>query len=128
VLELGIWGSQFLPALMEGVAMPSLGATTLAIKAFFHPQQAQGINQIYELHLGNEVLQVKIQDSMLYVQAGQTQKADAVFYTDMRVFMGLFAGQLQPEDALAAGLVRVEGDPDALSQFLKLSSVMGSAA
>jgi DNA-binding HxlR family transcriptional regulator/putative sterol carrier protein len=128
VLELGIWGSQFLPASMEGLAMPSLGATTLAIKAFFHPEQSEGIHAVYELHLSGEVLQVGVKDGLLTVQAGQAQKADAVFHTDMRVFMGLFAGQLQPDDALAGGLVRVEGDPAALAQFLKLSSVMGSAA
>ncbi|MBZ0284305.1 MAG: winged helix-turn-helix transcriptional regulator [Anaerolineae bacterium] len=123
VLELGKWGSRLLPSSLEGLAMPSLGATALAIKAFFRPEQAQHANEIYELHLGHEVLQVQIEDGMLHVRQGQTQKADAVLHTEMPVFMGLFAGQLKPEDALAAGLIRVEGDPDGLSRFLTLSSV-----
>lgn len=128
VLELGKWGSQFLPASLEGVALPSIGATTLAIKAFFHPQQARGINETYELQLGNEVLQVQVKEGALIVGQGQTIKADVVIYTDMRSYMGLFSGQLKPEEAVAMGLIRVEGDPDALNRFLSLSRVADAPA
>ena len=38
VLELGRWGSQFLPPSLEAVGPPSVGAVSLAIKAFFRPQ------------------------------------------------------------------------------------------
>ena len=121
VLELGKWGSQFLPASLEGVALPSIGATALAIKAFFHPKQASGVNETFELHLGNEVLQVQIQKGELTVRQGQILKADVVIYTDMRSYMGLFSGQLKPEEAVSLGLVQVKGDPDALNRFLSLS-------
>src|SRR5688572_9884889 len=47
VLELGRWGSQFLPTSLAGVALPSLGAMALAIKAFFQPERAQGVNETY---------------------------------------------------------------------------------
>lgn len=123
VLELGKWGSRLLPSSMDGLALPSLGAATLAIKAFFHPDQAQDINEMYELHLGHEILQVRVADNKLVVQQGQALSADVVLHTDMQVFMGLFAGQLKPDEAIAAGLLRVEGEPQALTRFLKLSSV-----
>jgi DNA-binding HxlR family transcriptional regulator/putative sterol carrier protein len=123
VLELGKWGARLLPASLEGIALPSVGAMTLAIKAFFHPQQAQHVNETYELHLGKEVLQVQVNEGALRVQAGQSFKADVVFHTDMPIFLGLFAGQLQPEQALEAGLIRIEGDREALKRFLTLSSV-----
>jgi len=123
VLELGKWGSRLLPPSLEGLALPSLGSTSLAIKAFFHPEQAQGIHETYELHLGKEVLQVRFNDGEISVQQGQTYKPDAVFYTEMQVFIGLFAGQLQVDDAIAGGLIRVEGDAQALNRFLGLSSV-----
>lgn len=140
VLELGKWGSQFLPTSLEGVALPSLGAMALAIKAFFHPDQAQGANEIYEWHLGNEVLQVQVKDGEIGVQQGTAQKADVVFQTEMPVFVGLFAGQIKPEQAISAGLVRVEGDRieddrfdderfedklGALNRFLQISGVPG---
>jgi DNA-binding HxlR family transcriptional regulator len=142
VLELGKWGSQFLPNSLEGIALPSLGAMALAIKAFFHPDQAQGVNETYELHLGNEVLQVHIKEGELQVQQGAAQKADVVFHTDMQVFVGLFAGQIKPEEAISGGLIRIEGDRigddrieddrieddlSALSRFLNISGVPASA-
>lgn len=110
VLELGKWGSQFLPTSLEGVALPSLGAMALAIKAFFHPEQAQGVNETLELHLGNEVLQVQVKEGELQVQQGTAQKAGVVFHTDMQTFVGLFAGQIKAEQAISGGLLRVEGD------------------
>lgn len=123
VLELGRWGSRLLPSSMEGLAMPSLGAAALAIKAFFHPEQASGLNETYELHLGNEMLQVQVLDGLLAVQQGQSMKADVVFHTEMQIFIGLFAGQIKPEEAVAGGLIRIDGDPQALTRFLTLSSV-----
>jgi hypothetical protein len=107
--------------------MPSVGATTLAIKAFFHPEQAETVNEMYELHLGQEIIQVHVQDGMLYVQQGQSGKADVIFHTDMRTFMSLFSGQIKPDEAISGGLVQIEGDPQALSRFLKLSSVASPA-
>jgi DNA-binding HxlR family transcriptional regulator len=126
VLELGKWGSQFLPSSLEGVALPSLGAIALAMKAFFHPEQAKGVHETYELHLGKEVLQVQIKDDELLVQQGVALKADVVIYTEMQVFVGLFAGQMEPDEAIAGGLVRIQGDPGVLSRFLKISGVGGS--
>jgi DNA-binding HxlR family transcriptional regulator/putative sterol carrier protein len=123
VLELGIWGSRLLPPSLEGVEMPSLGAVTLAIKAFFHPEQSRGVCEVYELHLGDEVLQVRFNDGEILVRQGQNFKPDAVIHTGMEAFMGLFSGQLPPEAALAAGLVQVEGTPGVLQRFLSLSSV-----
>jgi DNA-binding HxlR family transcriptional regulator len=128
VLELGKWGSQFLPPLLEGVALPSLGAVTLAIKAFFHPEQAQCINETYELHLSQEILQVQVKDGQLLVRQGQALQADVIFHTDMAIFMGLFSGQIPADDAITRGLIRIEGDPDALTRFLNLSSVSRPAA
>jgi DNA-binding HxlR family transcriptional regulator len=123
VLELGRWGSQFLPASLEGIALPSLGATTLAIKAFFHPEQAHGVHETYELHLDNELLQVQVRDGELHVQQGNALKPDAVFHTAMPVFMGLFSGQMEAEEAISAGLIRIEGEPAALNRFLNVCRV-----
>lgn len=123
VLELGKWGSQFLPPSLEGLELPGVGAITLAIKAFFHLERARGIHEIYELHLGNEVLQVQVNDGRLCVQQGQSLRADVVFHTSMQLFVGLFARQIQPEEAISGGLIRIEGDAGALSRFLHISSV-----
>jgi DNA-binding HxlR family transcriptional regulator/putative sterol carrier protein len=123
VLELGRWGSRWLPASLAGIALPSLGAITLALKAFFHPEMAQGADETYELRFGSEALQVRIKEGELHVRHGEAPQPAAVFHTDMQTFLGLFTGQIQPGEALAAGLVRVEGDLGALSRFLSFCQV-----
>jgi DNA-binding HxlR family transcriptional regulator len=123
VLELGKWGSQFLHPSLEGVALPSLGAIALAIKAFFHPEEAIGVHETYELHLGKEVLQVQVNEGELRVQQAAALKADIVIYTEMQYFLGLFVGQMEPEEAISGGLVRILGDPKGLRRFLKISRV-----
>lgn len=81
VLKLGKWGSRWLPASLEGIALSSLGAITLAIKAFFHPDQAQGVDETYELRFGTEALQGQIKGGELQVRQGQALKPDAVLLT-----------------------------------------------
>jgi DNA-binding HxlR family transcriptional regulator len=128
LVELGRWGAQFLPSSLEGFIPPSTGSTALAIKAFFRPEQAQGIREIYELHLGAQVLQIQVEEGDIDVQEGQTLEPTARFYTDLPSYMAVFSGQLDIDDAISAGMFRVEGDLEALRRFLKLSRVSHGAA
>jgi DNA-binding HxlR family transcriptional regulator/putative sterol carrier protein len=118
ILELGRWGAQLLPRSFEGIALPSLGSIAVALKAFFHPDAAQQIHKVYGLHLGEETLQVNIKGGEIKIQQGEAQTSDADFYTNMQVFLGLFTGQLDPDDAIVKDLIRIEGDPAALKKFL----------
>jgi DNA-binding HxlR family transcriptional regulator len=119
LLELGRWGSQFVPPSIEGGVL-RLGSYALTLKTFFRPEQAQGVNETYALHVGNEVLQVQITAGEIHVQQGETRKADAVFHTDMPSYLGLLRGQIHPDAAIAAGLVRIEGDTGAFCRFLNI--------
>jgi DNA-binding HxlR family transcriptional regulator/putative sterol carrier protein len=126
VLELGKWGSRFVPPSMDGVTVLGLNSYALTLKTFFRPEQAQGVHETYELHIGNEVLQVQIAAGAIRVQQGTALPADAVFHTDIATYLGLLLGQIQPDAAIAEGLMRVEGDPGALSRFLSMCGVPGS--
>ncbi len=120
LLELGRWGSQFVPPSMEGVNVLRLGSYALTLKTFFRPEEAEGINETYALHIGDEVLQVRVQDGELDVKQAQDSKADMVLHADMPSYFGLLTGQLDPGEAVAAGLIRVEGDIGALRRFLNM--------
>ncbi len=120
LLELGRWGSRFVPPSPDGVTMLRLGSYALTFKTFFRPQEAQGVDETYELRIGDEVLQVAIQSGEIHVRQGEALKADAVFHTDIESFFRLFMGKVQPEEALAEGLVQVEGDPGALGRLLRI--------
>ena len=120
LLEFGKWGSQFVPPSPEGATVLRLGSYALTLKTFFRPELAQGINETYELHVDNEVLQVQIKEGGIRVQQGNTLKADAIFHTDMSSYLRLLQRQIQADEAISRGLIQVEGDPAALSRFLNL--------
>lgn len=126
LLELGKWGSQFVPPSLANGKVLHLGSYALTPKTFFRPELAQGVNETYALHIDGEVQQVQIADGEICVQQGEPQKADAVFATEMPVYLGLLTGQINPDEAIAAGLVRVEGDPTALQRFVRLCGLPGA--
>lgn len=120
LLELGKWGSQFVPASAEGTAILPVGSYALTLKTFFRPELAQNINETYELHVDQEVLHVQIKAGEIYVRQGETLNADVIFYTDISSYLGLLQRKIQPEEAIAQGLIRIKGDPATLSRFLNL--------
>jgi putative sterol carrier protein len=120
LLALGKWGSQFVPASMEGATLLHANSYALTLKTFFRPERAQDLHETYALHIGDEVLQVQIAEGELQVRQGEALKADAVFHTDMPTYLGLLAGQIQPDQAVATGLMRVEGDAGTLRRFLNI--------
>lgn len=127
LLELGRWGSQFVPQAAEDDTLLHLGSYALTLKTFFDKQAARGLDETYVLHVGGELLQVQIEDGNIDVQQGQTREADMTLHADMPTYMGLLLGQLDPHEALAHELIEVEGDVEALARFLELCGVPGMA-
>lgn len=123
LLELGKWGSQFVPPTCEGVNLLHLGSYALTHKTFFRPEKAQGIHETYELHIDEEVLQVQIQDGEIHVQQGDALRADIVLHTTMQIYLGLLAGQIPPQEAIAKGLICIEGDPAALERLISICGI-----
>jgi DNA-binding HxlR family transcriptional regulator len=128
LLELGKWGSQFVPLAPEGATLLHLGSYALTVKTFFRPDQAQGVDETYELHIDNEVLQVQIQAGEIRVRQGEARAAALIVYTDISSYLELLGGRLQPDDAISQGRVRIEGDPSALRRFLNICGLPGAQA
>ncbi|HJZ46764.1 MAG TPA: winged helix-turn-helix transcriptional regulator [Roseiflexaceae bacterium] len=120
LLELGKWGSQFVPTSSEGASVLHANSYALTLKTFFRPELARGLTETYALHIDNELLQVQIKDGAIHVQQGEALKADVVFHTDMPTYLGLLSGEIQPEQAMQRGLIRIDGDPGALRRFLNV--------
>ena len=123
LIELGKWGSQFVPTSSEDAILLNVGSYALTLKTFFRPEQAQGVTETYELHIDNEVLQVQINAGELQVRQGEAFNADLVLYTDISSYLRLLTGQINPDEAIAAGLVRIEGTPAVLNRFLNITRV-----
>lgn len=127
LLELGKWGSQFVPPSSEDDALLNVGSYALTLKIFFRPEQAQGIDETYELHVDDEVLQVQIKDGEIHVQQGTDRTADVIFRTDMPTYLGLLQRQIHPDEAITEGRIQIEGDSTALYRFLELCGLPASS-
>jgi DNA-binding HxlR family transcriptional regulator len=125
LLELGKWGSQFVPASMEDATLLHANSYALTLKTFFRPERAQGFDETYELHIDDEVLQVRIAAGGLLVQQGDALTADAIFRTDMPTYLKLLSGELAPDEAISQGLIRIVGDPETLGRFLNMCGLPG---
>jgi hypothetical protein len=105
LLELGKWGSQFVPPTMEGATVLRVGSYALTLKTFFRPELARGVNETYALYIDGEFLQVQIQDGAIDVQQSETRPADARFDTDITSYLGFLMGQIPPDEAVATPYV-----------------------
>jgi DNA-binding HxlR family transcriptional regulator len=123
LLELGKWGRQFVPASMEGHHVLHVGSYALTPQTFFRPELAQGVNETYVLYIGDEAQQVCIADGEISVQQGEPPCADVALYAAVPIYLGLLLGEINLDEAMTEGLIRVEGNPEALRRFLTICRV-----
>ncbi|MFN8440782.1 MAG: winged helix-turn-helix transcriptional regulator [Caldilineaceae bacterium] len=123
LLELGKWGSQFVPESIKNCQMLHLGSYALTPRTFFRPCLAQEMDVTYGLYVGEEVQTVRIAQGEIDVQQGEPSHAAMSLYTEVPIYLGLLTRQIDPQEALAGGLVRVEGDPAELFRFLQLCAM-----
>jgi DNA-binding HxlR family transcriptional regulator/putative sterol carrier protein len=125
LLELGRWGSQFVPPSAEGVHVLHMASYALTLKTFFRPELAQEIDETYELQIEDEVLQARISAGQIQVQQGQPWHADLVIRSDVQSFLGVLSGQLDADAAIASGQVSIVGDRAALNRLVQICGLPG---
>jgi DNA-binding HxlR family transcriptional regulator len=128
LIELGRWGSQFVPASAEGASLLNVGSYALTLKTFFRPELARDVDETYELRVDDEVLHVRIREGEIDVRQGAAPAARMVLHADMPTYLALLGGQLQPDDAIAGGRIRVAGDVAALRRFLRICELPSPVA
>lgn len=118
VLSFGRWGAAALttPRSDDIVTDASL---TIALKAMFVPEAARDVLASYELHIGGHVLNVHIDDGALKVGPGPLPGADSVLHLGVAL-QGLATGQTTVADVLHSGAVRVKGDPELFTHFVRM--------
>src|SRR5918912_3406990 len=70
IMALGRWGNRFLGARREGDFL-SANAYLLAMRGTFRPDRAQGVTARYELHVGEQVFEVTVNDGRCTTREGQ---------------------------------------------------------
>ena len=119
VLALVDWGYQTIGRPAEGEAYWP-GWSVLAMKSVFRPDRALGLDVAYEYRIGEEVFHAYIRDGHLTTGQGPAQNPVFVMHADVDTFLGLVAGTLTAEAALAHGTLTLDGDPEAFTHSFEV--------
>lgn len=117
VLGLGRWGAM---SMSEPQPDDTVTADTvyLALRSTFRPEAARRLRATYELRIGDIVVHARIDNGSLEVDEGPLPDADLVIETDFSLHP-LLTGQLDPNEAIAGGRVRLEGDRRLFERFVE---------
>ncbi len=117
---LGRWGAATIGPRESGQVLRSHWLA-LALKAFFHSEQAAGLTRVYEIRLREGAFRLSLEDGALEVAVGSAGDPDLVLEADDDALVGVLAGQLEP-DAIAV----VEGEASELARFVELFRFSGA--
>lgn len=113
MLALGRWGARSLGTRGGEQAFRSHWLA-LALKAFFHPEAARGVNAVYEVRLRDGAFTLRVRNRAVEVVPGSADRADLVLEVDDDALVALLAG------VSADGVRIVAGDPEEFERFVEL--------
>ena len=92
----------------------------LALRTFFDPEAAEGLDARYELGLGESRFRIRISDGRIELARGEPEDPDAVIDTELGTLRELLWGGRALDDALRAGDITIKGDRRAVDRLLGL--------
>ena len=118
VRSLGHWGAKALddPRVGEVITPDSMIS---AFRTTFRPSVAAGVRCTYELRFGEIVLHARIDDGELDVAVGPLPDADLTITAGPGI-KHLLTGAVSPQEAIASGLVSIDGKIAFLERFARL--------
>ncbi len=128
VASLFEWGLQLLDAPSKHDAVKA-SYWLPALEAAAQPDAlGPDVDDQYEFRVGGEVVAAAVRGGELRTWDGPAERPDVVVTTDHETFAGLGRATVLPADAIAAGRLRVEGDPQAAARCAALFGVREAAA
>jgi DNA-binding HxlR family transcriptional regulator len=140
IYELTEWGRDLEPVIIAlgkwGVRSPTkspdaeLGVDSLILsfRTMFDPERAAGFDATYEFRLGEDRFRAEIAEGQLEIERGTAEAPDATVETEAGTLAALVYDDLQLDDALSSGDLRIEGDGEAVERFLALFPLPEPAA
>jgi len=122
ILHLGRWGDR---APLPDGAQAGLDSLLLAIQAAADPARVTGR---YQLTVGADTFTIDGSSGPVRIRRGNADRPDATAATDPGTFRAVIFGQRPVADAIAAGDLRLDGDPDATGRLTDLLLTLTAAA
>ena len=119
IQALGRWGFRSLGPPPAECPMPE-GWLVQGARSMFDPDLAGGLDESYEVRVGDEIATIRIADGAIEADPGGCADVDAVIELDVGTLFALAAGEMESKDAIAHGAARVQGDPEALGRFVSV--------
>jgi DNA-binding HxlR family transcriptional regulator/putative sterol carrier protein len=117
IQALGRWGFRSLGPPPADCPMPE-GWLVQGSRTMFDPDRAGDLVESYEIRCGDEIATIRIDKGTIESDPGGSSDVDAVIELDPGTLFALASGDMEPKDAIAHGLARVQGDPKALGRFI----------
>jgi DNA-binding HxlR family transcriptional regulator len=118
LLALGRWGAQSMRARRPEQTLRS-GWIGVALRAFANQGAELSAEGTLELRLEDATLHVRLASGKIGIDDGPAVAPELVVTTANEPLLGLLAGLLPAEAAIAAGLVELEGDERLLAALLE---------
>jgi DNA-binding HxlR family transcriptional regulator len=127
IQALGRWGFRSLGPPPADCPMPE-GWLVQGSRTMFDPDRAGDLVESYEVRCGDEIATIRIDNGTIESDPGGCVDVDAVIELDPGTLFALASGEMEPKDAIAHGLARVQGDPGALGRFIAVFDSQRPAA
>ncbi|HEY5094092.1 MAG TPA: winged helix-turn-helix transcriptional regulator, partial [Candidatus Eremiobacteraceae bacterium] len=118
VVLLGRWGAKLLSEPRAGEII-TVDSMVMAMRSTFHGEASRGLHASFEMHLGDIVIHVRVDDGKVEVAAGPAPAPDLVIEAGPGIKC-LMSGEISAAEAIANGTVRVTGDPQLLTRFAEM--------
>jgi DNA-binding HxlR family transcriptional regulator/putative sterol carrier protein len=113
--DLMLWGARAMgpPRADDGFSPNSF---LLGLRIAFQPDAARDLSATYEISIDDSTFHVRVADGELELGEGPAQNPDLSIETDLRLGE-LLQGEVSPQEAVAQGIVKLEGKRSLLRAF-----------
>jgi DNA-binding HxlR family transcriptional regulator/putative sterol carrier protein len=140
IYELTEWGRDLEPVIIAlgrwGVRSPTkppdaeLGVDSLILsfRTMFDPDRAEGLDAAYEFRLGEDRFRAEVAEGRLEIERGTAEQPDVTVEADAGTLAALVYDDLELDDTLSSGDLKIKGDRAVVERFLALFPLPEPAA